>query len=87
MTRVFHRRRPAVTGCANITVHGQAAIDAAERGATLYVLNPSLGWVVAGRGALERAKKLVENGGWVYGVHEDWRNEVRSLEGTLKGAL
>jgi hypothetical protein len=59
-------------------VRGQAAIDAAELGATLYVLNPQYGWVIGGRGALERAKKLVEHGGWIYGVHEDWKNEARA---------
>jgi hypothetical protein len=78
VTRVFHRRRPAQVGCTGITVRGQAAIDAAELGATLYVLNPQHGWVVGGRGALERAKKLVEHGGWVYGVHKDWKSEVRT---------
>jgi len=47
---------------------GIDAIEAASRGADLYVLNPQTGWVLAGPGTLDRARRMALHSLWIYGV-------------------
>lgn len=49
-------------------VTGLAAVEAAEGGAELMVLDQQRGWVPAGPGGLERAKAMAPHGTWIYGV-------------------
>ncbi len=49
-------------------LRGQQAIEAALRGAQLYVLNEQTGWVEGGPEALSRALRMEPYATWVYGV-------------------
>ena len=49
-------------------LRGPRAVQAAKRGAKLYVLNPQQGWIEAGEHAIERAEKIGWPGNSIYGT-------------------
>lgn len=52
-------------------ITGPAAIEAAKKGAPLFVLNEQQGWIPGGPGALARAQRMDPGSTWIYGVEPE----------------